>query len=143
MDWKNEFETGQQLIRDRKFEDAIAHYKNIIESSKEDLKVHYWALKEYADIVGYLYYKDYFGAIDIYQKVINEYEEEDGLYEMCQVEMSKTYLLCGMEMIESHENMIDLLTPYDGKMEDDIRIINEKREDFITGRAEMIYKSRM
>lgn len=143
MDWKIEFEKGQQLVRDRKFDDAINHYKTMIENSEEELSVHYWALKHFADIVGPLYYKDYFQAIDIYQKIINEHEAEDGLYEWCQVDMAKTYLQCGMEMINNYDNMVDMLTPLDDQMVEYIENINETREDFITERAEIIYKNRL
>lgn len=138
-----EFESGQQLVRDRKFDEAINHYKTMIEDSVEEPTVHYWALKHFADIVGPLFYKDYFKAIDIYQKIINEYDGDDGLYEWCQVDMAKTYLQCGMEMIENYDNLLDMLNPIDNQMLEYIRKINETREDFITQRAEVIYKSRM
>ncbi len=143
MDRKQEFEKGQQLIRDRKYEDAINHYKEMIENSEEEPKVHYWALKHYADIVGPLCYKDYLRAIDIYQKIINEHEEEDGLYEWCQVDMAKSYLKCSMEMMNSYENMMDMLEPIDEHMSEFIMKMNEEREDFFTERAEAIYKTRM
>ena len=143
MDWKKEFETGQQLVRDRKYEEAVTHYKTMIENSEEEHSVYYWALKHFADIVGPLHYKDHFRAIDIYQKIINEYEGEDGLYEWCQVDMAKTYLQCGMDMIENYDNLADMLTPLDDNMAEYIEKMNETREDFITQRAEVIYKSRM
>ena len=143
MDWKKMFEEGQQYVRDRRYEEAANIYKEIIENSQEEPKVHYWAIKHFADIIGFHYMKDYFRAIDLYQRIINEYEGEDGLYEWCQVDMAKTYLLCGKEMFESYENMVDLLEPFDEHMAEYIEKVTEMREDFITDRAEIIYKSRL
>ncbi len=143
MDRKQEFETGQQLVRDRKYEEAVVHYKQMIETSEAEPDVHYWALKHVADIIGPLCYKDYSQAIDIYQRIINEHEGDDGLYEWCQVDMAKSYLQCSMEMMNSYENIMDMIEPMDDNMADFIRKMNEKREDFFTEGAEGVYKSRM
>ena len=143
MDWKRELEEAHELTRDRRFELAAGKYKAIIEGTEDEPVYHYWALKHFADIAGMLFMKDYFRAIDIYQKIINEYEEEDGLYEWCQVDMAKTYMLCGMEMFESYDNMMDMLTPIDNHMAEYIGNMKEKRDDFFTDQAEVIYKSRM
>ncbi|MCH4887341.1 hypothetical protein EZV73_07150 [Acidaminobacter sp. JC074] len=143
MDWKKELEEAHQLTRDRRFELAATKYKEIIEGSEGEPVYHYWAIKHFADIVGMLFMKDYFRAIDMYQKIINEYEEEDGLYEWCQVDMAKTYMLCGMEMFESYDNMMDMLEPIDNHMAEYIEGMKEKRDDYFTDRAEVIYKSRM
>ncbi len=143
MDWKKELEEAHELTRNRRFELAAGKYKAIIEGTEDKPVYHYWALKHFADIAGMLFMKDYFRAIDIYQKIINEYEEEDGLYEWCQVDMARTYMLCGMEMFESYDNMMDMLTPIDNHMAEYIGNMKEKRDDFFTDQAEVIYKSRM
>lgn len=143
MDLKSMFEEGQQLIRNRRFDEAAELYNKLIENSEHDEKIHYWSIKHLGDIVGFLHYKDYFRAVDLYQKVIMDYEGEDGLYEWCQVDMSKTYLLAGVEMFETFENMVDMLQPINDQMAEYIHKMNEKREDFLTTRAEEIYKKRM
>ena len=143
MDWKKEFEEGQQLTRDRRYEEATEKYKAIIQGSEEEPKVYYWALKHFADLAGFIYFKDYFRAIDMYQKIINEYEEEDGLYEWCQVDMAKTYMMSGMEMFEGYDNVMDMLEPMDEQMAEYIEKMKEKRDDFFTDRAEIIYKKRL
>ncbi len=143
MDWKQALEEGQQLTRDRKFEQAAEKYKEIIEGTEAEPKFHYWALKHFADLMGMLYYKDYFRALDVYQRIISEYEEEDGLYEWCQVDMAKTYLLAGMNMFDGYDNIMDLLEPMDEHMAEYIFKMKEKRDDFFTDTAEAIYKKRL
>lgn len=143
MEWKKEIELGQQLTRERKYEDAAMKYKSILEEAEHEPQIYYWAMKHFADLVGFIYKKDYFRAIDLYQRIINEYEGEDGLYEWCQVDMAKSYLNAGTDMIEAYENMTDMLTPLDKNMEEYIEKLEETREDFLTNRAEAIYKSRL
>lgn len=143
MDWKQAMEEAHQLTRDRRFDQAALKYKEIIEGTEDEPKYHYWAMKHFADIAGMLFMKDYFRAIDLYQRIINEHEEEDGLYEWCQVDMAKTYLLAGIEMFESYDNMIDMLEPLDDKMAEYIGKMKEKRDDFFTDHAEAIYKNRL
>lgn len=143
MDWKKEIEIGQQLTRDRKFEEAADKYKEILAASEEEPSVHFWAMKHLADIIGFLYAKDYLAAIDLYQNIINEYEGEDGLYEWCQVDMAKCYLLAGISMLESYENMTEFLEPLNEDMAKYIEKIQEQKEDFIVARAESIYKARL
>lgn len=143
MDWKQAIEKARQLTRERQFELAAQQYKEIIEGTEDQPEYHYWAMKHFADIVGMLYMKDYFRAIDLYQRIINEYEGEDGLYEWCQVDMAKAYMLFGIEMMENYENMVDMLTSLDEPMTEYINEMKEKRDDFFTDRAEEIYKKRM
>jgi len=143
MDWKKEIEAGQQLTRDRRYEEAAAKYKEILEGSEDQPTIYYWALKHFADLAGFICFKDYFRAIDMYQKIINEYEGEDGLYEWCQVDMAKTYLLSGIEMLEGYDNVMDMLEPIDNQMAEYIEKMKERRDDFFTDRAEVIYKARM
>lgn len=143
MDWKQEIEDGQQLTRDRRYEDAAAKYKTVLEGTEDQPKIYYWALKHFADLAGFIYFKDYFRAIDMYQKIINEYEGEDGLYEWCQTDMAKTYLMCGMQMFEGYDNIMDMLEPMNEQMVEYIDTMKEKRDDFFTDKAEVIYKSRM
>ena len=73
MDLKTQIDKGQQLVRDRRYDEAATIYKEVLENSESDPTVHYWALKHFADLVGFIYVKDYTRAIDMYQKIINEY----------------------------------------------------------------------
>jgi len=143
MDWKQALEEGQQLTRDRRYDQAAEKYKEIIEGTEAEPRYHYWALKHFADLVGMIYYKDYFRALDLYQRIINEYEEEDGLYEWCQMDMAKTYLLAGMDMFEGYDNIMSMLEPINDDMADYMEKMKEQREDFFTDVAESIYKKRM
>ncbi|MBN2794831.1 MAG: hypothetical protein JXR88_05460 [Clostridia bacterium] len=143
MDWKLEIEKGQKLTQERNFELAIEQYKLILEGSEDEPKVYYWAMKHFADLIGFLYGRDYLRANDLYQEIINNYEEEDGLYEWCQVDMAKSYLLAGMDMFETFENMTEFLEPINPEMGEYVQKMMEKREDFITERAEVIYKARL
>lgn len=143
MDWKQALEEGQQLTRDRHYDLAAEKYKEIIEGTEAEPKYHYWALKHFADLLGILYYKDYFRALDLYQRIINEYEGEDGLYEWCQIDMAKTYLLAGMDMFEGYDNIVSMLEPINDDMTEYLEKIKDKREDFFTEVAESIYKKRL
>lgn len=143
MDWKQALEEGQQLTRDRRYDLAAEKYKEIIEGTEAEPRYHYWALKHFADLIGIIYYKDYFRAIDVYQRIINEYEEEDGLYEWCQMDMAKTYLLAGMDMFEGYDNIMSMLEPINDDMASYMNKMKEQREDFFTDVAESIYKKRM
>jgi hypothetical protein len=143
MDWKNEFDVAQDFVSNRQYDLAATKYKEIIEGTEGQDKYHYWALKHFADLLGFIYMKDYFQAIDLYQRIINEYEEEDGLYEWCQIDMARSYLNMSMELMASYENMEEFLEYDDPQMREHISKLKEKREDFITDRAESIYKGRM
>jgi tetratricopeptide (TPR) repeat protein len=143
MDWKQEIEKGQKLVQERRFDLAIEQYRTVLEGCQDEPKYYYWTLKHYADLIGFIYGKDYFRAIDMYQEIINNYEEEDGLYEWCQVDMAKSYLNAGMDMFEAFENMTEFLEPLNDQMSSYIATIMEAKEDFITERAEVIYKSRL
>lgn len=143
MDWKQEIEKGQKLVQERRFDLAIEQYRTVLEGSQDEPKYYYWTLKHYADLIGFIYGKDYFRAIDMYQEIINNYEEEDGLYEWCQVDMAKSYLNAGMDMFEAFENMTEFLEPLNDQMSSYIATMMEAKDDFITERAEIIYKSRL
>lgn len=143
MDWKKEIEIANDFTRNRQYDLAVQKYKEIIEGTEDEPQFHFWAMKHFADIVGYLHVKDFFRAIDIYQNIINEYEGEDGLYEWCQIDMAKTYMLAGMEMFEGYENMRDMLAITDDEMANYVENMKDKYEDYFTDRAEVIYKTRM
>lgn len=141
--WEKQMEEGQIFIRNRKYDEALKCFQEILETYEGQEKPYYWAMKHLADLSGYLYGKDYFSAIDLYQRIINEYEGEDGLYEYAQTDMAKTYLLCGIEMISTYEDMEAFIEPVNPEMREYILKIQEKKEDFIMERAEKIYKSRL
>ncbi|MCT4632319.1 MAG: hypothetical protein N4A76_06235 [Firmicutes bacterium] len=137
------FNQGFQLMAERRFDEAIEYFGKLSEEHQEDQKIHYWSLKYIADIIGNLAYKDYGQAIDIYQRIINEYELEDNLYEMCQMDMASAYLEMGTTMIQTFDEVIDNLIVEDEKMFEIKEKLLEKRNDFIESEAEKIYKSRM
>lgn len=137
------FNEGFQMLGERRYEEALEFFSKLSEENEEDQKVHYWALKYIADIIGKHAYRDYGQAIDIYQKIINEYELEDNLYEICQMDMASAYLEMGTSMIQTFDEVIDNLFVEDDKMHELKEKLIEKRNDFIENEAEKIYKSRM
>lgn len=141
--WESKMKEGQELIGNRKYEQAAEVFKDIIDTHKDEEKPYNWALKHMADLNGFLYAKDYMTAIDLYQTIISNYEGDDGLYEWCQIDMAKTYLLASMDMMSTYEDMVGFLEPSDEKMAKHIENLAEKREDFLMDRAEQIYKSRL
>lgn len=144
MDWKELFREGELLVRERKVGEAIEHYQGMMEKAQEEPKVYFWSLKYLGDVVGYLGLKDYLQAIDIYQKIINEYEdEEDSLYNWCQLDISRAYLEMGLEMLQNFDSMREMLEPVDEEMEKYYTKILEKRNDYIEREAEILYKERM
>ncbi|MFT9496428.1 hypothetical protein [Anaerosolibacter sp.] len=144
MDWNKLFREGEQLVSERKLAEAIEHYKGIMEQAGEAQKIYYWALKHLADVVGYMGLRDYFQAIDIYQKIINEYEaEDDSLYSWCQLDISRAYLEMGLEMMENFDSMREIVGLEDEEMENYFEKLIERRNDYIEREAEVIYKGRM
>ncbi len=90
MDVKAKFSEAQDYVSKRIFDGALQIYKEIMEATEGE-DTYYWALKHYGDVVGYIGYKDYFQSIDVYQKIIMEYEnEEDNLYENVPIRHSKS-----------------------------------------------------
>jgi tetratricopeptide (TPR) repeat protein len=144
MDWNKMFREGEQLVSERKVAEAIEHYKGIMEQAGEEQKIYYWALKHLADVVGYMGLRDYFQSIDIYQKIINEYEaEDDPLYNWCQLDISRAYLEMGLEMMENFDSMREIVGLEDEEMENYFEKLVERRNDYIEREAEVIYKGRM
>lgn len=139
--WEKQMEEGQIFIRNRKYDEALKCFQEILDRYEGQEKPYYWAMKHLADLTGYIYGKDYFSAIDLYQKIINEYEGEDGLYEYAQADMAKTYLMGGMDMISTYEDMESFLQPMNPEMNDYIGKIHEAKEDFIMERAEKYIKA--
>lgn len=143
MDIKGKFNEAHEFVSKRMYDGALQIYKEIMEATEGE-DSYFWALKQYADVVGYIGYKDYFQSIDIYQKIIMEYEnEEDNLYEMCQIDTARAYLECGREMIESFDNTIHMFEPEDPKMQSYMQELIQSRNAFIEQEAETIYKSRL
>jgi hypothetical protein len=130
-----------ELVKNRQYQNAVEELKEILEPNEQD-DVHYKALKIYGDILGPLAYKDYMGAIDVYQTIINESEDDD-LYQQCQVSILNAYLSVSTEMMDAFESMRDMLETEDDQMLDALHQLDERREDFLTTRAELIYKKRL
>ena len=143
MDYKERFEEAESLVRNRQFEAAMETYKAIMDET-EGTDTHFWALKHFADLVGYIGYKDYFQSIDIYQKIISEYEGEDNaLYELTQIDVARAYIEMGLEMIENFENTIQMFEP---ELEATVAYKEElvkRRDQFIESEADAIFKSRL
>jgi len=144
MNWEERFREGEQLVSDRRISEAIEHYKAILDDAEEDKKIYYWALKHLGDVVGYAGLKDYMQAIDIYQKIINEYEEDDdSLYNWCQIDIARAYLEAGLEMLDNFDNMMGIMELEDAKMNEYLQKLMSKRNDYIEREAEVLYKARM
>ena len=145
MNWEERFKEGEQLVSDRRISEAMEHYKGILEEAGEDnKKIYFWAMKHLGDVLGYAGIKDYMQSIDIYQKIINEYEEaDDTLYNWCQVDIARAYLEAGLEMIENFDSMMGIMELEDEKMQEYIQRLTNKRNDYIEREAEVLYKERM
>lgn len=143
MDYSERFEEAGSLVRNRQFEAAMESYKGIMDDT-EGTDTHYWALKHFGDVVGYIGFKDYFQSIDIYQKIITEYEGEDnGLYELTQLDVARAYLEMGLEMIGNFENTIQIFEPQNEATVAYQQELISRRNQFIESEAETIFKSRL
>lgn len=144
MNWEARFKEGEQLVSDRRISEAIEHYNSILQDAKEEKKIFYWALKHLGDVIGYAGLKDYLQAIDIYQKIINEYEEaEDSLYNWCQVDIAKSYLELGIEMFDNFSSMMGIFEFEDNTMEQYLQKLITKRNEYIEREAEILFKEKM
>ncbi|MCT4607058.1 MAG: hypothetical protein N4A64_13335 [Marinisporobacter sp.] len=144
MNWDALFKEGEQLVSDRMISEAIEHYKGIMEKAEDNQKIYYWALKHLGDVVGYAGIKDYLQATDIYQKIINEYEEDDDtLYNWCQLDIARAYLEMGIEMFENFDNIKEIVEMEDKNMQEYFGKLLQKRNDYIEREAEILYKERM
>lgn len=144
MNWNERFKEGEQLVSDRRVSEALEHYKAMLEDAGEDKKIYYWVLKHMGDVVGYAGLKDYLQAIDIYQKIITEYEEDDdSLYNWCQIDIAKSYLEMGLEMLENFDNMTGILELENEEMHNYLEKLILKRNEYIEREAEILYKARM
>ncbi|MFZ5967138.1 MAG: hypothetical protein ACOYVK_08175 [Bacillota bacterium] len=144
QNWEELFKQGEQLVSDRMISEALEHYKGIMDQAAEEPKIYFWALKHLGDVVGYAGLKDYLQAIDIYQKIINEYEEDDDqLFHWCQLDMARAYLEMGMEMMENFDNMREIVALEDKNMEEYFHKLVDRRNQYIEGEAEILYKERL
>lgn len=144
MDWNELFREGEQLVSERRISEAIEHYKGIMEKAENDQKIYYWALKHIGDVIGHGGMRDYLQAIDIYQRIINEYEaEDDPLYNWCQLDIARAYLEMGLEMMHNFDNMGEIIEVENEEMDKYLQKLVEKRNDYIEREAEVIYKGRM
>lgn len=134
-------ENAVELVQNRQYQQAVEELKAILEEDAQD-DVHYQAMKTYGDVLGPLAFKDYIGAVDVYQSVINQ-TENDELYAQCQLAILNAYLNLSMEMMDAYEGMRDMIENEDDITLDYLRLMDEKRVDFLTSRAEAIYKKRL
>lgn len=143
MDYRARFEEAASLVRNRQFEAAMGEYKTIMDET-EGTDSYYWALKHFGDLVGYIGMKDYFQSIDIYQKIISEYEgEDDALYELTQLDVARAYLEMGIEMLGNFENTVQIFEPQHEAMIAYQNELMERRNQFIESEAETLYKGRL
>lgn len=143
MSWQERFKEGEELIRIKDFNGAIAHFNSMLEEYKDNPKVYYWTFKYLGDIVGHMTRRDFFQAIDIYQKIINEYEGEDNLYELCQIDMARSYLEIGIDMFDNFESLTSMIEIEDDKVREYYEKIKDKKDKFVENAAEAIYKARL
>ena len=145
MEWEKRFDEAREMSGRRQYGDAIELYKGILEDSKEeDREVYYAALKAVADLLGYKGIKDYLSAIEVYQRIINEYEEApDELFDWCQAEIAATYLFLGMENLDNFDNINEIVNLDNPEIENYFTKLMEKREHFLLAKADAIYKKRM
>jgi len=145
MEWEKRFEEAREATGRRQYREAIELYKGILEDSKEvDQEVYYSALKAVADLLGYKGLKDYTSAIEVYQRIINEYEDaSDDLFDWCQAEIAATYLFMGMENMDNFDNINEIVNLENPQIENYFTKLMEKRERFLLAKAEAIYKRRM
>ncbi len=130
-----------EMVNNRQFVDATTVLKELIEGEEQDIYF-YKGLKLYADVLGPLTGHDYNMAIDMYQKIVNECED-DALYESAQLSILDSYLNLSMHYMETFENTIDVIESDDDNTQQFLDKLAEKRENFIVQRAESIYKNRM
>lgn len=143
MDYTEKFREAQSLVGNRQFESAMEAYKAIMDES-EGTDTYFWALKHFGDLVGYVGFKDYFQSIDIYQKIISDYEgEDDGLYELTQLDVARAYLEMGLEMISNFENTIQIFEPQHEAMVTYQQELIQRRNQFIESEAEALFKNRL
>jgi len=145
MEWEKRFEEAREATGRRQYRESIELYKGILEDSKEeDQEVYFSALKAVADLLGYKGLKDYTSAIEVYQRIINEYEDaSDDLFDWCQAEIAATYLFMGMENMDNFDNINEIVNLENPQIENYFTKLMEKRERFLLAKAEAIYKRRM
>ncbi len=143
MDYKERFREAHALVGNRQFDEAMQLYKTIMDET-EGTDTHFWALKYFGDLVGFVGYKDYYQSIDIYQKIISEYEgEDDTLYELTQLDVARAYLEMGLQMLENFENTISIFEPQNEAAVTYQQELIQRRNQFIEAEAETLYKSRL
>ncbi len=135
------YQNAVELVKNMQFQEALEDLKIILDEKQEDV-LHFRALKLYADIVGPLYFHDFIGAVDLYQAVING-TEDDELYNQCQISILNAYLSVSINMMESYEGLRDMIETEDPALNEFVNRLDQRREDFITTRAESLYKQRL
>ncbi|RXV62541.1 hypothetical protein DWB64_05520 [Fusibacter sp. A1] len=130
-----------ELVKNRQYQQAVDSIKEILEAELQD-DVHYKALKLYADLIGPIANKDYIAAIDMYQSIINETENDD-LYAQSQIAILNAYLSLSIDMMDAYESTRDVIETDDDSANDFMQQLDQRREDFLTARAEAVYKKRM
>ncbi len=130
-----------EMVNNRQFSDAAEILKQLLDAEERDV-FYYKGLKLYGDILGPLTGHDHNTAVDIYQKIVNECED-DALYESAQLSLLSSYLHLAMHYMETFENTYDVIESDDDGNAQMMARLAEKRANFIIQRAESIYKERM
>lgn len=135
------YKEALELVSNRQYQQAMELVKEIIEGEERD-SLYYITLKLYADLVGPIAYKDYFTAIETYQHIINECED-DLLYEQCQIGILTAYLNLSVDMLDAYDSTRDVLESENDQIIEMLSALDSKRDEFIMNRAEIIHKRRM
>ncbi len=131
-----------ECVNNRQFQEATVILKELLESAEQDDPNYFKGIKLYADILGPITGHDYNLAIDFYQQVVNQCED-DALYQSAQISMLTSYLNLSIHYMETFENTIDVIESTDDNTTQILAELNAQREKFIIQRAESIYKERM
>lgn len=143
MDYNERFKEAESLVGNRQFDGAMQIYNDIMQET-EGTDTYFWALKHVGDLVGYIGYKDYFQSIDVYQKIIAEYEGEDNaLYELTQLDVARAYLEMSLEMMENFESTIQIFEPQNETMVAYQEALVKRRDQFIESEADTLFKNRL
>ncbi len=130
-----------EMVNNRQFKEAINALKELLEAEERDI-YYFKGLKLYGDILGPLTGHDHSAAVDMYQMIVNECED-DTLYESAQLSLLTSYLNLSIHYMETFENTLDVIEPDNDNTALLLNKLTEKRANFITQRAESIYKARM
>ncbi len=131
-----------ECVNNRQFQEATVILKELLENTEQDDPNYFKGIKLYADILGPITGHDYNLAIDFYQQIVNQCED-DALYESAQISILTSYLNLSIHYMETFENTVDVIETENESTNSILTELHAQREKFIVQRAEAIYKERM